>query len=93
MADSRKNFHDNLSPEKAAFMASMLEEMKGKNQSDLLPFLMNVATRGASSGIDFSDDETNHLVNLLTANMGAKERQQVAMLQQLTKMMGKKQKR
>lgn len=86
MPDVNKQF----SPEKAAFMASMLDEIKGKSQNDLLPFLMTVASRGNAAGIQFSDDETNHLISMLTENMGPRERKQVAMIQQISKMIGKR---
>ncbi len=76
--------------DKAAFLAQLLAEGKSKNQSEMLPFLLGLTNRVNQSGLSFSDDETNFIINQLTANFSPKERQKVEMLRRLSKMLSSK---
>ncbi len=80
---------DNMSPEKAQFIRQMVSEAAGKNQNELLPFLLGMNRQIAGTHMNFSDDETDALVSQLTANLSPKEKKRVELLRQLSKMLAK----
>ena len=82
---------DNMSPEKAQFIRQMVSEAAGKNQNELLPFLLGMNRQIAGNHMNFSDEETDALVAQLTANLSPKEKKRVELLRQLSKMLAKQQ--
>ncbi len=80
---------DNMSPEKAQFIRQMVSEAAGKNQNELLPFLLGMNRQIAGKHMNFSDDETDALVSQLTATLSPKEKKRVELLRQLSKMLAK----
>ena len=80
---------DNMSPEKAQFIRQMVSEAAGKNQNELLPFLLGMNRQIAGNHMNFSDEETDALVAQLTANLSPKEKKRVELLRQLSKMLAK----
>lgn len=66
---------DNMSPEKAQFIRQMVSGT-GKNQNELLPFLLGMNRQIAGKHMNFSDDETDALVSQLTANLSPKEKRE-----------------
>lgn len=80
---------DNMSPEKAQFIRQMVSEAAGKNQNELLPFLLGMNRQITGKHMNFSDDETDALVAQLTANLSPKEKKRVELLRQLSKMLAK----
>ena len=81
---------DNMSPEKAQFIQQMVCEAAGKNQNELLSFLLGMNRQIAGKHMNFSDEETDALVSQLTANLSPKEKKRVELLRQLSKMLAKK---
>lgn len=81
---------DNMSPEKAQFIQQMVREAAGKNQNELLSFLLGMNRQIAGKHMNFSDEETDALVSQLTANLSPKEKKRVELLRQLSKMLAKK---
>lgn len=79
-----------ISPEKMAFLNAMMEEMNGKNQNQMLSFLTSINSQAGEKGIQFSDEETELLVQALTANMSPAERKRVELLRRMSKMLGNK---
>ena len=57
---------DNMSPEKAQFIKQIVSDAAGKNQNELLPFLLNINRQIAGKHMSFSDEETDALVSQLT---------------------------
>ena len=75
---------DNMSPEKAQFIKQIVSDAAGKNQNELLPFLLNINRQIAGKHMSFSDEETQ-----LTKNLSPKEKKRVELLHQLSKMLAK----
>ena len=78
---------DNMSPEKAQFIKQIVSDAAGKNQNELLPFLLNINRQIAGKHMSFSDEETDALVSQLTKNLSPKEKKRVELLHQLSKML------
>ena len=76
---------DNMSPEKAQFIKQIVSDAAGKNQNELLPFLLNINRQIA--------EETDALVSQLTKNLSPKEKKRVELLHQLSKMLAKQSKK
>ena len=81
---------DNMSPEKAQFIKQIISDAAGKNQNELLPFLLNINRQIAGK---HSDEETDELVSQLTKNLSPKEKKRVELLHQLSKMLAKQSKK
>ena len=64
---------DNMSPEKAQFIKQIVSDAAGKNQNELLPFLLNINRQIAGKHMSFSDEETDALVSQLTKNLSVEE--------------------
>ena len=45
---------DNMSPEKAQFIKQIVSDAAGKNQNELLPFLLNINRQIAGKHMSFS---------------------------------------
>lgn len=84
---------DNMSPEKAQFIKQIVSDAAGKNQNELLPFLLNINRQIAGKHMSFSDEETDALVSQLTKNLSPKEKKRVELLHQLPKCWQSKAKR
>ena len=84
---------DNMSPEKAQFIKQIISDAAGKNQNELLPFLLNINRQIAGKHMSFSDEETDALVSQLTKNLSPKEKKRVELLHQLSKMLAKQSKK
>lgn len=82
---------DNMPPEKAQFIRQMVNEAAGKNQNELVSFLLGMNRQISGKHMNFSDEETDALVSQLTANLSPKERKRVELLRQLSKMLAKPQ--
>lgn len=80
----------NIDPEKLNFLTTLMKEANGKNQNEMLPFLMGISQQANEKGFQFSDEETEMLVQAMTANMSPAERKKVELLRRMAKMMGKK---
>ena len=78
---------------KMDFMMGMLNEIKGKNQNELMPFLLTVTSRANSKGIQFSDEETNFILNALSKNMSPAEKKRINMIRQMSQMIGNRSKK
>ena len=84
---------DNMSPEKAQFIKQIVSDAAGKNQNELLPFLLNINRQIAGKHMSFSDEETDALVSQLTKNLSPKEKKTAELLHQLSKMLAKQSKK
>ncbi len=80
----------NIGAEKIDFLTALMKEATAKNQNELMPFLMGVTQQANEKGVQFNDDETEMLVQLMTANMSPAERKKVELLRRMSKMMGKR---
>lgn len=48
-----------MDPQKLAFLNALMNDAKGQNRDNLLPFLMAAASRAGNDGMNFTDEETD----------------------------------
>ena len=85
---------DNMSPEKAQFIKQIVSDAAGKNQNELLPFLLNINRQIAGKHMSFSDEETDALD--ITAEQKIflqRRKKEMELLHQLSKMLAKQSKK
>ena len=70
--------------EKLDMLQKLAEQGKGKNASDMLPFLMSAASRGKNNGLKFSADEISVI---LTALKSGKSSAEAAKIDQIVNLM------
>lgn len=69
---------------KLDMLQHLAEQGNGKNAADMLPFLMNAASQGRSSGLNFSSQEISTIIEVL--KMG-KSPQEAAKLDRIVNLM------
>ena len=84
---------ENMPPEKILFLNKLLEELQGKNKNTMLPFLMAVTTKAKQAGIQFTDEETALILEVLEKDMTPEERKKIGMLRKMAETIGQKGKR
>ena len=83
---------EDMPQEKIQFLSKLLDEMQGKNTNNMMPFLMAVTTRAGQAGIQFSDEETMAILNVLMPNMTPEEKKKVDMIRKMVDTISKKKK-
>jgi len=78
----------NIDPRKLSVLLEIMKEAEGKSMDQLLPLLINANQRLQSENLNFSKDESEVLIDLLTRNLTPREKMQFEMLKQL--IMGRK---
>ncbi|MGN8885849.1 hypothetical protein [Blautia sp. HCP28S3_G10] len=73
-----------MDKEKLDMLQKLAEQGKGKNASDMLPFLMSAASRGKNNGLKFSADEISVI---LTALKSGKSSAEAAKIDQIVNLM------
>jgi hypothetical protein len=82
--------HPNLSgmdPAKLAMLQSLAEQGSQKGQSDIMPFLMAAASKSQSSGMQFSKNEMDTIIEVLKIGKPPAEVAKMDRMLQLMKMM------
>lgn len=74
----------NIDPQKLTLLQALAEQSNGHTPSDMLPFLMNAASQGRKSGLQFSSDEISAILNVLKTGKSPKE---AAKLDQIASLM------
>lgn len=75
----------NMSPEKLQFLMSFASSEKPTDIKEMLPFLLSVSNSAKAKDIQFTDPETELLVNILKQNMSADEAKKADKIMQLMK--------
>lgn len=78
----------NIDPRKLSVLLEIMKEAEGKSMDQLLPLLINANKKLQSQNLNFSKDESEVLIDLLTRNLSPREKMQFEMLKQL--IMGRK---
>lgn len=60
---------NNISQEKLNFISEIIKQSESVSQNNLITFFINAAATANAKGIDFSDAETNLIINSLKTNM------------------------
>lgn len=79
----------NMSQQKLEFLEQFAEKAKHSTKTELLPLLLNISRQNPS--MNFTDEETELLVSILTENFSPKEKQQLKLLRQLSVNLSKRQ--
>ncbi|MDO4324540.1 MAG: hypothetical protein Q4E24_00680 [bacterium] len=79
----------NMSPQKLEFLEQLAEKAKHASKTELLPLLLNISRQNPS--MNFTDEETELLVSILTEHFSPKEKQQLKLLRQLSVNLSKRQ--
>ncbi len=77
-----------MDPKKLKYLTDFAEKAGKTPKDKLLPLFMGLAA--APGGMNFSDQETDLLVSILTANMNPAQKKQVETLRALSKKLGNK---
>lgn len=75
----------NMSPEKLQFLMNFASSEKPTDIKEMLPFLLSVSNSAKAKDIQFTDPETELLVNILKQNMSADEAKKADKIMQLMK--------
>lgn len=79
----------NMPQKKLEFLEQFAEKARHSSKTELLPLLLNISKQNPS--MNFTDEETDLLVSILTENFSPKEKQQLKLLRQLSVNLSKKQ--
>jgi len=78
----------NIDPRKLSILLEIMREAEGKSMDQLLPLMMNANKKLQSQNLNFSKDESEVMIDLLTRNLSPREKRQFEMLKQF--MMGRR---
>ena len=76
-----------MDEEKLKYLTELAETAGSMPKDKLLPLLMGLAS--GNSRMDFSDEETELMVSILTSGMSSAQKKQVETLRRLSRQMGK----
>lgn len=77
-----------MDSQKLKYFTDLASQVDGTPKDKLMPLLMSLAA--GNGGMNFTDQETELMVSILTANMNSAQKKQVEMLRTLSQQMGKK---
>lgn len=77
----------NIDPAKLQMLMSASEQTAGKNQNELLPFLMAAASQSRSNGMTFSADETDAIIEVLKMGKSQEEITKIEKIRMMMKFM------
>jgi len=80
-----------IDTEKLQFITEFASQVQGSKKEMMLPLLLSVTNKAKSKGINFTNDETDLIVNILSANMSSAEKQQIESIRKMADMLSKKQ--
>ena len=66
-----------IDPAKLQMLTSLAEQAQGKNQKELLPFLMAAAAESRSGNMSFNSEETNAVIQALKTGKTPQEIQKI----------------
>ena len=94
--EQNKNQEPNLnqiSPDKMQFLQQMLGQINGMNPNSVLPMLSGLSQNPEAQKMNFTDSETNMILELLKQRMTPEERSRIDMIRMISQMIGNKGKR
>ncbi len=66
-----------IDPEKLRMLSTLAEQAQGKNQSELLPFLMAAMSQSQSNHMSFSSAETEAIINVMKIGKSPRQIQKI----------------
>ncbi len=82
----------NIGNDKLQYLMNMMSEMNGKDPNSLLPFLMGLSAASEKGGMEFTDNETDLILQVLSQRMTPEERSRIDMIRNLSRMIAMKNK-
>ena len=87
-----ENWQDNpklagMDHTKLNMLQQLASQGAGKSPSDLLPFIMNAASQGKKSGLNFNPNEVNTIIEVLKMGKSPKEQAKLDQVVNLMRMM------
>ncbi|MDK2967019.1 hypothetical protein [Lacrimispora sp.] len=80
----------NMNPQKLSMLTEFAKRAESAPKDQLFQTLMSVSAEANQKGIKFSDEETDLLISIISANMDPSERQRVETIRMLSKNMMKR---
>lgn len=66
-----------IDPAKLQMLASLADQAKGKNQNEMLPFLMAAASQSKSSNMTFDSSEADAIISVMKLGKSPQEIQRI----------------
>lgn len=82
----------NISADKMQYLMKMMSEANGKDKNSMMPFLMGLSSSSEQSGMDFSDSETDMILQVLSQKMTPEEKSKIDMIRNISRMIAMKNK-
>lgn len=76
-----------IDPAKLQMLMSMAEQAKGKNQNELLPFLMSASAQSQSGNLSFQPSEVDAIISVMKIGKSPQEIQRIDRLCALIRQM------
>lgn len=82
-----------ISTEKMEILTKILNSTDGMEPKQMLAHFIQESNTASKNGINFSDDETNAILNVLKADMSPEEIKRIDTIRKMVSIISKKQKR
>ena len=69
-----------MNPEKLQYIESFADKIRKTPKTQLIPLFLSIQNESQKHNMSFTDEETDLLVDILTADMNAAEKQKLEML-------------
>ncbi len=80
-----------ISGEKLEVLTQILNSSGGMEPKKMLTYFIQESNRASKNGINFTDNETNAILNVITADMSPEERKKVNTIRRMVNLMAKRQ--
>jgi len=74
----------NMNPQKLSMLTEFAKRVESTPKDQLVPTLLNLNVEASKKGIQFSNEETDLLITIMSANMTANERKRMDTLRMLS---------
>jgi len=73
----------NIDPRKLAILLDIVKEAEGKPMDQLIPIIMNANKKLQEQSINFTRDESDMMIDLLSKNLSPREKMQFEMIKKM----------
>lgn len=77
----------NIDARKLAILVELANEAEGKSQDKIVPLLVKTNAKLKSMNLSFTKEENDLLIDILTQDMSAADKQKVEMIKKMSKTM------
>ena len=79
-----------ISNEKLEILTKIIENGKGMKPQQMLTYFIRESGQASKNGINFTDQETEAILNVLTTDMSSADKKRVATIQRMVRLLSKK---